>query len=408
VKKKKKERLSPVERRLFLVLGVPSFGLSLALTVLSTYLPLLARRFTASRTVIGALVGGEGFVALLVPLWIGGLSDRTDTRFGRRLPYLMAAAPVGAVAIGAAPFAPSLFVMAWAVFAFYLAYFTYLAPYRALYADLVPRRAVGRAQGIQGVFNQAGNGAALVGGGLLLDLWRPLPYLVAAATLILCTAVVVPAVGGRGRRGAPSVAGRRSPPAEVWALVRDDGRIRCFSIANALVSLSLAGLKTFVVLWLVEGLGKTMTFTAGAMAVVAAGAVAGGLLAGKLADRYGPACVAEVALVAFGLGLWLPAFSSSTIVLGAALPVIAFCGGAAVVLPYAVLMRLVRAEHHGSAAALFDVSGGVGTLLGPAIAGVAIDALRPLFASTKGYAAMWPVVAVASLGGAALIRHARS
>jgi maltose/moltooligosaccharide transporter len=403
-----KEKLSTSERRLFFLLGTPSVGLSLSLTVVSTYLPVLARRFTSSRTIIGALIGGEGLIALLVPLWVGGLSDRLDTRFGRRLPFLMVTAPAGALAIGAIPFAPSLVTMAVSVFFFYLAYFTYLAPYRALYADVVPRRTSGRAQGIQGAFSQIGTGAALVGGGLLLHLWRPLPYLVAAAALLLGTAVLVPGLIGSARLRAPPEGRRRSPPAEVWALVRDHRDIRCFSIANALVSLSISGLKAFVVLWLIEGLGKTMPFTAGAMAVVAVSSIVGGLAAGKLADRYGTARVLEGALLAFGLGLALPTFSNSTLVLGAALPLIALCGGAATVLPYALLMRLMTAEHHGAAAGLFDVSGGLGTLLGPAIAGLAIDLLAPLFESTQGYAAMWPVVSISAIGGAVLLRRVRT
>src|SRR5262249_12125082 len=81
-------RLSKAERRLFLLLGVPGFGLQLSLTLVSAYLPVLALRFTSSRAGIGALIGGEGVIALFIPLWIGGLSDRTLTRFGRRLPFL--------------------------------------------------------------------------------------------------------------------------------------------------------------------------------------------------------------------------------------------------------------------------------------------------------------------------------
>ena len=398
------EKLSPDQRRLFLLLGVPSLGLSLSLTVLSTYLPLLARRFTSSRTIMGALVGGEGLIALLVPLWVGGLSDRIDTRFGRRLPFLMATAPLGALALCLLPVAPSLPAMSAAVGVFYLAYFTYYSPYRALYADLVARHASGRAQAIQGVFSQAGTGAALVGGGLLIELWRPLPYVIAAAALLAGTAILVLGLHGTAVLHAKPERSTRSPPAEVWALVRDGRDIRSFSIANALVQLSIAGLKTFVVLWLVEGLGKTMTFTAGAMAVVALGTVVGGLVAGKLADRWGTARVLESALLAFGIGLALPAFSNSTMILGASLPVIAFCGGAAVVLPYALLMRLMPERSHGAAAGLFDVTGGIGTLAGPAITGLAIDVFGPFFASTRGYAAMWPVISLSAVASVVLLR----
>src|SRR5262249_27648888 len=150
----------------------------------------------------------------------GGLSDRTVTRFGHRLPFLMGAAPVAALALCLVPFAPSLPLMAAGVLAFYLGYFTYYAPYRALHPDLLPAEAGGRAQAILGVFGAAGIGAALVGGGLLLELWQPLPFLVAAACLLLGTAAVVlglcpgRAVGKAARGGEVC-----SAPAAVWALL---------------------------------------------------------------------------------------------------------------------------------------------------------------------------------------------
>jgi MFS family permease len=398
--------LSGKERRLLLLLGVPSAGLSLCLTVLSTYLPLLARRFTSSTAIIGLLVGGEGLIAVLIPVWVGSLSDRTDTRFGRRLPFLLATAPIAALALGLVPFAPSLPVMAVEVFFFYLAYFTYFAPYQALYPDLVSKGASGRAQGIQGVFSNAGLGCALVGGGLLLGLWRPLPYLVAAATLPLGTAVLVLGLRGSTRARTAPDRDRRSPSAELRALLRGHPDIRNFVVGNALLMLALGGLKSFVVLWLTEGLGKSMTFTAGAMTVVALGTVVGAIVAGKLADTLGTAHVLSIALTVFGVGLAVGTFSRSVVILGAAFPIIALSGGAAIALPYALLMRLMPSGSHGTVAGLYDVSSGVGTLLGPAITGVAIDLLHPLFASTHGYAAMWPVLSVSVLASTVILRRA--
>ena len=398
--------LSRQERLLVVLLGIPSAGLSSCLTVLSTYLPLLARRFTSSTAIIGLLVGGEGLIAVLIPVWVGSLSDRTDTRLGRRLPFLIATAPVAALALTLVPFAPSLPIMAVEVFFFYLAYFTYFAPYQALYPDLVSTGASGRAQGIQGVFSNAGFGSALVGGGLLLALWRPLPYLIAAAMLLIGTAVVVLGLGGSARAHATPGGDRRSPSTEIWALLRGHPGIRNFVLGNALLMLALGGLKSFVVLWLTEGLGKSMNFTACAMTVVALGTVVGALVSGKLADRFGTARVLSIALTVFGIGVALGTFSHSVVLLGAAFPLIALSGGAAIALPYALLMKLMPSGSHGIVAGLYDVSSGVGTLLGPAITGIAIDLLHPLFASTHGYAAMWPVLSVSVLASTVLLRRA--
>jgi len=398
--------LTSDDRRLSYILGIPSFALSLAIAVLSTYLPVLARKFTSSTAVIGLLVGGEGLIAVLLPVWIGRLSDRSVTRLGRRLPYLLASAPLAALALVLLPFADSLGAMAIEVFLFYLAYFTYYSPYRALYPDLISTEASARAQGIQGVFTGAGLGVALVGGGFLLELWRPLPYLAGAGLLLAATGFVAVTIPHAGAPASLSDRTQTSPFADLWGLLRGDRAILQFVVGNALLTLALGGMKSFVVLWLTEGLGKSINFTAGAMVVVALGTVVGALVAGKMGDRDGPAQVLNLALFIFGIGLIVGTFTTSVWLLGIAFPVIALCGGAAFALPYAVLMRLTPSRKHGMVAGLFDASSGMGTLLGPALTGVAIDVLRPLFPSTRGYAAMWPVLSISILGSMLILRRA--
>jgi MFS family permease len=400
------DALAGKDRRFALLLGVPSFALALALAVLSTYLPVLARRFTSSTAVIGTLVGGEGLIAVLLPVWIGRLSDHTQTRLGPRLPFMLVAAPLAAAAIGLMPFAPSLWVMSIEVFVFYLAYFSYFSPYRALYPDLVSEAASARAQGIQGVFNGAGLGVALVGGGFLLAAWRPLPYLLAGTCLLAATGIVYIGLGRGATRQTIPERDATSPFRELWTLLHDDHAILRFVIGNALLTLGLGGLKSFVVLWLTEGLGKSMTFTAGAMTVVAAGTVIGALISGKLGDRYGPGRVLAISLCVFGAGLSVGTFSTSVPVLAVAFPFIALAGGAAVALPYALLMELTPSKKHGIVAGLFDASSGVGTLLGPTITGGAIELLRPWFPASHGYSAMWPVLSISVMGSTAILWRA--
>jgi MFS family permease len=402
---KRKAPLSKKDHRLALILGLPSFALALCLAMLSTYLPVLAHRFTSSTTVIGSLVGGEGLIAVLLPIFVGRLSDRTETRLGRRLPFLVATAPLAALALALLPFAPSLLVMSLEVFGFYVAYFTYFSPYRALYPDLVSDSASARAQGIQGVFNGAGLGCALVGGGFLLDLWRPLPYIAAASVMLVVTAVVVAALARRSsHEGGPPSRGARSPFAELWTLLRGDSSLVRFVISNALLTLGLGGLKSFVVLWLTAGLGKSMTFTAGAMTVVALGTVIGALVSGKLGDRFGPGPVLSISLGIFGVGLSVGTFSTSVPILAVAFPFIALSGGAAVALPYALLLKLAPSAKHGIVAGLFDASSGLGTLLGPTLTGLSIDLLRPFFPASHGYAAMWPVLSLSVLASTLILQ----
>jgi MFS family permease len=396
------------ERCQYLVLGAPALGLSLTVTTLAAYLPVLARTLTSSRTLIGALVGMEGFVGLLLPIWAGAASDRVETRLGRRLPFLLCSAPIAAASLALLPIGRSLLVMAVEVVVFYVAYFFYDAPYRALYSDLVPPAKSGRAQGIQGTFRAGGMGSALVGGALLLHLWAPLPYLVAATVLVVTTLITVLGLRGVASQSRPAANPNESARRRVWVLVRDHPDIRCFMITNVLWQLTEGGLKSFIVLYLTRGLHKSFTFSAGAMTVVAVAGLIGSPLAGSLADAYGAERVMRILLAIFGIGLWVPVFWRSTPVLLAVLPIVGVGGAMALSLPYTILMNRMPEGSHGASAGLFDVSNGAGTLLGPLVTGSAIDLLYPLFRSTEGYAAMWVVLGTSTLLSIVLMRPLRS
>src|SRR3954453_12443186 len=79
------------EWRTLAVLGLPTFALALAITTVTTYLPVVASGFAASTVVIGLLIGGEGLMALGLPVAVGAWSDRLSTPIGGRLPFVLGA-----------------------------------------------------------------------------------------------------------------------------------------------------------------------------------------------------------------------------------------------------------------------------------------------------------------------------
>jgi MFS family permease len=78
-------------------------------------------------------------------------------------------------------------------------------------------------------------------------------------------------------------------------------------------------------------------------------------------------------------------------------PFIAIGGGVLMALPYAVLQPLMPEGRHGALTGYYSLSRGLGTWLGPLVAGLAITALSGPFAGTHGYQAVWGVCAAASL-----------
>jgi MFS family permease len=369
-------------------LALPTFALALGISVLTTYAPFLLGETTSSAGAIGIAVGAEGAFALFLPLLIGSLSDRTQSRFGRRIPYALVGVPLLAAPLVILPFAHGYAETVALVALFFVGYHIYYPPYQALFAELVPASHQGRAQGWQGVMRGLGLGVALVAGGLLLSVWTPLPFLLAAAAAVLATVVLVRGVRGR-QDAAPAPATPELPSPGVLRLVRERSDVRAFVAANALWELSFMGLKTFIVLFVVKGLGESVGTASAVIGVVAGAYVIAAFGAGRLADAVGIHRLMRVAIWIYGVGLLVGAGLGSLDTFLIGLPFIALAGAVVMTLPYGILVGMTPPGAEGALSGLFGFSRALGAVLGPIVVGVAIDLFAPLFPATNGYGAMW-------------------
>ncbi len=396
--------------RLIVFLGVPAFGLSLSITLISTYMPVVIRDFTDSGLAIGAIVGGEGAFSLFLPMVIGSWSDRVQSPIGNRLPFLLVGALLAGSALALVAVIHSLAAIIILVAIFFVGYFTYYPPYRALLPDLVPQGMQGRAQSSQAFWRGLGLGAALVAGGTLFTLWQPLPFVLAAGVLIVITGVFTLRLRSTLvdiQTSSVEHEGFREVCSSSWDLLKSNSDLRAFAGANALWEFSLAAMKTFVVLFIVVGLGKTVGIASLIIGIVAAASVAAAVLSGFLSDRIGVHRLLSVALPIYGFGLLLLVFTQSVAIVVPVMPAIALGGAVVLTLPYALLTELMPKGKHGAISGLFGLSRGLGVVLGPLIAGAAIDIFQPWLESTDGYAAVWLVAGAAVLLSIPLQRKMR-
>ena len=243
-------------------------------------------KYTESTSLIGAVLAAEGVFALTLPLVIGPWSDTFHTPMGRRRPFMLVAiGPIG-FCLALMTFMPSLWTTALLVFAFFFAYYVYEPPYRGLYPDLLPEGVYGRAQGVQHLFRGIALGGALIGGGVLYHLWEPAPFLAAAG--IVTAACLVPVLflaedGGHGR----VFEGVGTYVRHSWRVLRRNPKVGRFLLANAAWEGTFAGARTFVVLYVTEGLGEPLSTSTLVLAAVAGGYVVAALVAGPVGDRFG-------------------------------------------------------------------------------------------------------------------------
>jgi MFS family permease len=396
-------RRTAVSPRLPWILGLGAFGLAFSITITAAYLPPLLDRFTDSGTLIGLVLGAEGVFALLLSPVIGPWSDTFHTPLGRRRPFMLAALGPMGFCLLLMPFMPNLWTTTLIVLAFFFAYYVYEPPYRGLYPDLLPSSVYGRAQGIQHLLRGIALGLALVGGGFLLKAWHAAPFVLAAfVTTAACAATIIwlREDGGHGR----VFQGVRAYFRQSWRLLREETEVRRFLIANAAWEGTFAAARTFVVLYIIEGLNESAAISSAVLGAVAAGYVIAALVAGRLGDRFGLARVIFFASFIYGGGYLLAGFATEWHDWYFALIVpVSVAGGTVMTLAWGLLFKLMPPQHRGAVSGLATTTKGLGLLLGAPIAGAAIDLAQPFLDSTDGYAILWPVCGIPILAAIPLV-----
>ena len=394
----------PGRRGLVWILGLGAFGLAFSITTTAAYLPPLLERFTSSNTMIAAVLAAEGVFALTLPLVIGPWSDTFQTPMGRRRPFMLAAiGPLG-FCLAIVAFMPNIWTATLIVLAFFFAYYVYEPPYRGLYPDVLHESMYARSQGVQHVMRGIALGIALVGGGFLFHVWRPAPFLLASvATTAACGAAILlvheePGEGSRVFRGV------RSYVRTSWQVFHDVPDVRRFLLANAAWEGTFAAMRTFVVLYITKGLRQPLSTSSTVLATVAVGYVLAAIGSGWLGDRFGIARVIFGASFVYGAGLLVAGLAQEwhNWYYGLILPV-AVAGGTVMTLSWALLFKLMPPQHRGAISGLATTTKGVGLLVGPLVAGVLIDVMKPYLSKTDGYGVLWPVCAVPVLAAIPLV-----
>lgn len=144
------------------LIGLGFFTMGLMDPLYDTYVPIFLGNFIESNALIGAIMSLDNVLAIfLIPIF-AALSDRTDTKIGRRMPYIITLLPLSAVCFGLIPFSAlsSLWLLIILVFALNIFKQAVRGPVVALMPDMVPGDLRSEANG---VINTMGGIATILG-----------------------------------------------------------------------------------------------------------------------------------------------------------------------------------------------------------------------------------------------------
>ena len=144
------------------LIGLGFFTMGLMDPLYDTYVPIFLARFIESKALIGSIMTFDNMLAIfLIPVF-SAISDRTRTRIGRRMPFILVCLPITAVAFGLIPFSAlsSLWLLIILVFILNLFKQAVRGPVVALMPDMIPGDLRSEANG---VINTMGGIATIVG-----------------------------------------------------------------------------------------------------------------------------------------------------------------------------------------------------------------------------------------------------
>lgn len=173
------------------LLGFGFFGVSVANIIYNTFVPLfLANRFGLEAGLIGFFMSLDNIAAFFIQPGVGAWSDRLRTRWGRRIPFIVLAAPLSAAAFGLIPVAAMLPLFVACTISFVLSMAVWRTPVVALMPDITPSQFRSPANGVINFMGGVGGIIATLVGGQLADVNAAYPFWLGSALVLLAVALV--------------------------------------------------------------------------------------------------------------------------------------------------------------------------------------------------------------------------
>ena len=167
------------------LLGFGFFSISITWALYNAFVPFFLDSFLTSTAMIGFMMTIDNYFALFLQPWIGNRSDKTSTRFGRRMPYLLVGMPLAALFVILIPLHTSFVTLVLFMVLMNLAMSVYRSPTIALMPDITPEAQRTKANGIINFMGGIGGIIAFGAGSVLYGANPSFPFIAAAAITLI-------------------------------------------------------------------------------------------------------------------------------------------------------------------------------------------------------------------------------
>ncbi|MGE5632129.1 MAG: SLC45 family MFS transporter [Caulobacteraceae bacterium] len=172
------------------ILGLGFFCISITWSLYNSFVPIFLNKYIGSAFIIGIIMTFDNIAAITLQPFFGARSDRTATRLGRRMPYLLVGIPVSAAFFLLIPFEFNFVSLITVIMCFNIAMSVYRAPTVALMPDLTPSPLRSKANGIINFMGGFGALLAYFVGSRIYDYNKNLPFAATSAIMVLAVLIL--------------------------------------------------------------------------------------------------------------------------------------------------------------------------------------------------------------------------
>ncbi|WP_110930187.1 SLC45 family MFS transporter [Paenibacillus bouchesdurhonensis] len=171
------------------LLGLGFFSISITWALYNAFVPLFLGNYLKSVAMIGFMMTIDNYFAMFLQPWIGHRSDKTRSKYGRRMPYLIIGMPLGAVFATLIPLHTGFVSLVIFMVLMNLSMSIFRSPTVALMPDITPESQRTKANG---VINFMGGLGSILAFGIGSPLYKAAPYLpFLCAGLIMLISMVI-------------------------------------------------------------------------------------------------------------------------------------------------------------------------------------------------------------------------
>jgi MFS family permease len=350
--------------------------------------PPLLDRWVTSSAVIGLLMGMDNLLGVFIQPWIGNVSDRTRTRRGRRVPFLLVAMPLAAVFFVAIPHATSLPVLVTLMLAYAVVANSSKPVAEALMPDFVRREHRSRANAVVKIGASITIIVSSLISVLLVDDHPKVSFAIPAAIVLLVAVLLAwrlddsrspgyrAAVAAEARStAAPDAPGRPERAREVLvSIVRDSDRSRLYVLLAVFAFAGAwAASRALLTNYGIHHLDMTRGDAGGLALPGGLAFLAAALPMAFLAERIGRVRTIAVGMTIFIVGLLIGTLATTPLGTTIALCVAAVGYAGFAINAVVVLWSLSSVGTVGTYTGIFTIGTASGSAAGPALVGALVD-----------------------------------